>query len=58
MLLFLLFCVLESIFTLFEPDVCFHILVKPVRVTEWSPIGEKLLTRLTICFLGTCGIST
>ena len=23
-----------------------------VRVTEWPPIGELLLTRLTICFLG------
>ena len=21
-----------------------------VRVTEWPPIGEKLFTRLTICF--------
>ena len=31
---------------LFEPYVRFHI-----RVTERLPIGEKLLTRLTICFL-------
>ena len=35
---------------LFEPYVRFHILV--FQVTEWPPIGEKLLTRLTICFLG------
>ena len=36
---------------LFEPYVRFRIF-SSVRVTEWSPIGEYLLTRLTICFLG------
>ena len=36
---------------LFEPYVRVHIL-SPVRVTEWPPIGEKLLTRLTSCFQG------
>ena len=35
---------------LFEPYVRFHIF-SSVRVTEWPPAGEKLLTRLTICFL-------
>ena len=32
-------------------SVCFHIF-SSVGVTEWPPIGEKLLTRPTICFLG------
>ena len=36
---------------LFEPYVRFHIF-SSVRVTEWPPIGEQLLTRLTNCFLG------
>ena len=36
---------------LFEPYVGFHIL-SSVLVTEWPPIGEKLLTQLTICVLG------
>ena len=36
---------------LFEPYVHFHIF-SSVQVTEWPPIGEKLLTRLTMCFLG------
>ena len=36
---------------LFGPYVGFHIL-SSVRATEWPPIGEQLLTRLTICFLG------
>ena len=36
---------------LFEPYVRFHI-CSSVRVTEWPPIGEKLLTRPSICFLG------
>ena len=39
MLWFLLFCVLESTFVLFEPCVRFHIF-SYVRVTEWPPIGE------------------
>ena len=34
---------------LFEPYVCFHIY--SVRVNEWPPIGKKLLTRRSICFL-------
>ena len=36
---------------LFEPYVRFHIF-SSVLVTEWPPIGEKLLTRLTTCFHG------
>ena len=36
---------------LFEPYVRFHIFCS-VRVTEWPPIVEWLLIRLTICFLG------
>ena len=36
---------------LFEPQVRFHIFTS-VRVTEWPPVGEYLLTRLTICILG------
>ena len=36
---------------LFEPYVRFHIF-SSVQVTEWLPIGEKLLTRLTTCFHG------
>ena len=44
------------VFVLFEPYVRVHIF-SSVREDEWPPIGEKLLTRLTICFLGTC-IST
>ena len=36
---------------LFEPYVRFHIF-SSVWVTEWPHIGEKLLTRLTICCLG------
>ena len=40
-----------SDFVLFEPYVHFHIF-NSVRVTEWPPIGEWLLTRLTMCFLG------
>ena len=36
---------------LLEPYVRLHIF-SSIRVTEWPPIGEKLLTRLTICFLG------
>ena len=36
---------------LFEPYVRFHIF-SSVRVTEWPPIGEYLLTRLTTCFHG------
>ena len=36
---------------LFGPYVRFHIL-SSVRVTEWPPIGEYLLTRLTTCFQG------
>ena len=36
---------------LFEPYVRFHVF-SLVRVIEWPPIGEYLLTRLTICFLG------
>ena len=35
---------------LFEPYVRFHNFYE-VRVFQWPPIGEKLLTRLTICFL-------
>ena len=37
---------------LFEPYVGlrFHIFIQ-VRVIEWPPIGKKLLTRPTICFL-------
>ena len=38
---------------LFELYLRFHVF-SSVRVTEWPPIGKKLLTRLTICF----GIST
>ena len=34
----------------FEPYVRF-LIFSSVRVTEWPPIGEKLLTRLTIRFL-------
>ena len=41
----------SRIFVLFEPYVRFHIF-SSVRVTERPPIGEWLLTRLTICFLG------
>ena len=33
---------------LFEPYVRFHSF-SSVLVTEWSPIGKQLLTRLTIC---------
>ena len=40
----------SGIFVLFEPYVRFPIFRK-IRVTEWPPIGEYLLTRLTICFL-------
>ena len=29
---------------------CVHIISSSVSVTEWSPFGKKLLTRLTICF--------
>ena len=36
---------------LFEHDVRFHIF-SSVRVTEWPPIWEYLLTRLTTCFHG------
>ena len=36
---------------LFEPFVRF-LIFSSVRVTEWPPLGEKLLTRLTIYFLG------
>ena len=36
---------------IFVPYVRFHIFSE-IRVTEWPPFGEKLLTRLTICFLG------
>ena len=36
---------------LFEPYVRFHIFIS-VRVTGWPPIGEWLLTRRTMCFLG------
>ena len=37
---------------LFEPHYArFHIF-SSVLVSEWPPIGEKLLTRLTTCFLG------
>ena len=36
---------------LFEPYVRFFSF-SSVRVTEWPPILEQLLTRLTICFLG------
>ena len=36
---------------LFEPYVRFHIF-SSVRVTEWQPVGQYLLTRLTICVLG------
>ena len=36
---------------LFEPYVRFHIF-SSARVTERPPIGEYLLTWLTICFLG------
>ena len=36
---------------LFEPYVRFHIF-SSVRVTEWPPIGEELLTRLTTYFHG------
>ena len=36
---------------LFGPYVRFRIF-SSVRVTEWPPTGKKLLTRLTICFLG------
>ena len=36
---------------LFEPYVRFHIFTS-VRVNEWPSIGEWLLTRLTIRFLG------
>ena len=39
-------------FMLFEHCVRFHGFSE-VRVTEWPPIGLKLLTRLTICFLST-----
>ena len=36
---------------LFEPCVRLHIFSK-IRVTEWPPTGEWLLTRRTVCFLG------
>ena len=36
---------------LFEPYVPFHIF-SSVRVKEWPPFGEYLLTRHTLCFLG------
>ena len=36
---------------LFELYVRFHIF-SSVRVTEWPPFGEYLLTRLTTCFHG------
>ena len=49
MVLFVL-CFMKRIFVLFEPYVRFHIF-SYVRVTEWPPIGEYLLTRLTICLL-------
>ena len=36
---------------LFEPYVGLRVhIFGSVRVTEWPPIGEKLLTRLTTCF--------
>ena len=38
------------IFVLFEPIVRFHIF-SSVRLTEWPSIWERLLIRLTICFL-------
>ena len=41
---------------LFEPYVRFHI-CSSVRVTELPPIGEYLLIRLTICFLGISTLS-
>ena len=34
---------------LFEPYICFHIF-SYVRVAEWPPAGEKLLTQLMIYF--------
>ena len=35
----------------FEPYVRFHIFGS-VRVAGWPPVGEWLLARLAICFLG------
>ena len=46
------FVIWSRMFVLFEPYVRFHIF-SSVRVTEWPPIGEQLLTRLTTCFHGT-----
>ena len=34
----------------FEPCDCFHSF-SAARAAEWPLIGEKLLIRLTICFL-------
>ena len=31
--------------------MCVHIIFGSVWVAEWLPFGNKLLTRLTICFL-------
>ena len=38
-------------FVLFEPYVRCSVF-SSVRVTEWPPIGEYLLTRLATCFHG------
>ena len=31
--------------------MCVHIIFSSIWGAEWPPFGEKLLTRLTICFL-------
>ena len=39
---------------LFVPYMCFHSNRYPnltKTISEWPPIGKKLLTRLAICFL-------
>ena len=41
----------QNIFVLFDPYVRF-LNFSSVGVTEWQPIVKKLLSRLTLCFLG------
>ena len=42
---------MRLVFGIVGRTVCAFSNFSSVRVTEWPPIGEKLRTRLTICFL-------
>ena len=55
MVVLFVLCLVFKSFVLLAPYVCFHIF-SYVKVTEWQPIGKKLLIRLTICFhcISTC----